>query len=151
MDDKPMRNTDYPSIDRPWMKYYSEEAINLKLPEESLYGFLYKNNREYENDIALNYFEHKITYGELFQNIEKTAKSFYSLGVREGESVVVCSINIPETIYTIYALNRLGVVVNMIDPRSANEAVKEYRFIERLPRTLIGKIDYRKFEEMAKR
>lgn len=27
---------------------------------------------------------------------------------------------------------------------------KEYRFIERLPRTLIGKIDYRKLEEMAK-
>lgn len=112
---------------------------------------MYKNNREYKNDIALNYFDHKITYGELFQNIEKTAKSFYALVVREGESVVVCSINIPETIYTIYALNRLGVVVNMIDPRSANEAVKEYRFIERLPRTLIGKIDYRKLEEMAKR
>lgn len=126
MDDEPMRNTGYPSIDKPWMKYYSEEAINSKLPEESLYGFLYKNNREYKNDIALNYFDHKITYGELFQNIEKTAKSFYALGVREGESVVVCSINIPETIYTIYALNRLGVVVNMIDPRSSNEAVKHY-------------------------
>ena len=27
---------------------------------------------------------------------------------------------------------------------------KEYRFIERLPRTLAGKIDYRKLEEMAK-
>ena len=42
MDDEPMRNTGYPSIDKPWMKYYSGEAINLKLPEESLYGFCIK-------------------------------------------------------------------------------------------------------------
>ena len=26
--------TDYPSIDKPWLKYYSEEAINVKIPEE---------------------------------------------------------------------------------------------------------------------
>ena len=25
--------TGYPSIDKPWMKYYSEEAVNAKLPE----------------------------------------------------------------------------------------------------------------------
>lgn len=26
--------TGYPSIDKPWLKYYSEEAINAPLPEE---------------------------------------------------------------------------------------------------------------------
>jgi len=25
--------TGYPSIDKPWLEYYSEEAINAKLPE----------------------------------------------------------------------------------------------------------------------
>lgn len=29
--------TGYPSIDKPWLKYYSEEAINAPLPESSLY------------------------------------------------------------------------------------------------------------------
>lgn len=27
--------TGYPSIDKPWIKYYSEEAINAKLPEST--------------------------------------------------------------------------------------------------------------------
>ncbi len=29
--------TGYPSIDKPWLKYYSDEAINGKLPECSIY------------------------------------------------------------------------------------------------------------------
>ena len=33
----PQQLTGYPSIDKPWLKYYSEEAINAPLPECSLY------------------------------------------------------------------------------------------------------------------
>ena len=33
----PEELTGYPSIDKPWLKYYSEEAINAPLPESSLY------------------------------------------------------------------------------------------------------------------
>lgn len=42
--------TGYPSIDKPWLKYYSEEAIKAPLPECSLYDYLYICNRENMGD-----------------------------------------------------------------------------------------------------
>ena len=35
-----IRQTGYPSIDKPWLKYYSEEAINAELPECTIYEYL---------------------------------------------------------------------------------------------------------------
>lgn len=36
------------------------------------------------------------------------------------------TVSIPETIYAFYALNRLGIVPNMIDPRTSMEGIKSY-------------------------
>ena len=36
--------TGYPSIDKPWLKYYSEEAINAHPPECCIYDYIYKIN-----------------------------------------------------------------------------------------------------------
>ncbi len=106
--------TGYPSIDKPWLKYYTEEAINGKLPECSIYEYMYENNKDYPRDIALNYYGRKITYAELFANIDKTAKAFQAIGVKEGEIVTVALPSIPEALYVVYALNKIGAVANMI-------------------------------------
>lgn len=57
--------TGYASIDKPWLKYYSEEAINAPLPECTIYEYLWENNKDYPNDIALRYFDRKILFSEL--------------------------------------------------------------------------------------
>lgn len=118
--------TGYPSIDKPWLKYYSEEAISAPLPECTMYELLYSNNKEHLDDIALNYYGQKITYGTLFKKIELAAKAFSALGVQAGEVVMICSVNTPETVYAFYALNRLGVIANMVDPRTNAAGVHEY-------------------------
>lgn len=116
----------YPSIDKPWLKYYTKEAINAPLPECTIYEYLWENNKVFSNNIALNYFDRKITYGELFENIEKATKSFSSLGLVDGDIVTVCAVTIPETIYSFYGLNRLGVISNMVDPRTSAEGIRDY-------------------------
>ncbi len=63
--------TGYPSIDKAWLEYYSEEAINALLPEGTIYDYLYESNRSHPKDVALNYFGRKITFQQLFGNIEK--------------------------------------------------------------------------------
>lgn len=118
--------TGYPSIDKPWLKYYTEEAINAKMPESTIYEYLWKSNENHQNDIALRYFDRKISFGELFENIEAAAKAFSSVGIKQGDVVVMATITTPETIYTVYALNRLGAVANMLDPRTSVEGIKEY-------------------------
>lgn len=76
--------TGYPSIDKPWLKYYSEEALNTPLPECTVYELLWEKNKDHLDDIALMYFGKKISYCRLFENINKVANSFMTLGVKKA-------------------------------------------------------------------
>ena len=118
--------TGYPSIDKPWLKYYPEGAANVKLPELTMYEMLKNDNQNFPDSIALNYFGRKITYGQLFNNIEATAKSFSALGVQKGDVVIICTVNTPEMVYALYALNRLGAIANMVDPRTNVDGIHDY-------------------------
>lgn len=108
--------TGYPSIDKPWLKYYSEEAINTPLPECTVWENIYKRNKDHLTDTALLYFGKKISYGKMFSEIDKTAKALAYLGVKNGDNVAICMPAVPEAIYTILALNKLGANAGMLNP-----------------------------------
>ena len=38
--------TGFPSVDKPWLKYYSEEAIWEKLPACTMYDLIYQENQD---------------------------------------------------------------------------------------------------------
>lgn len=118
--------TGYPSIDKPWLKYYSEEALNAKLPACTIYDYLYESNKDYRGRTALNYFGRKITYGELFENIEKAARALKQNGVGKGSIVTVLMPTLPETVYLFYALGKIGAIGNMVDPRTSAEGIRDY-------------------------
>lgn len=92
----------------------------------TIYEFMKERNKDNLENIALEYFERKITYRELFNSIECTARAFSSLGVKAGDVVVAITINTPETVYMLYALNMIGAIFNMVDPRTSVGRIKEY-------------------------
>lgn len=106
--------TGYPSIDKPWLKYYDEEAINTPLPKCTMYRYMWEKNKDYPADIAFRYFGTKITYGDLLEKIKRTAKAFAAMGIVSGDMVTIMSMHTPETIYCIYALNYIGATANLI-------------------------------------
>ena len=118
--------TGFPSIDKPWLKYYTEEALNAKLPECTIYEYLWENNKNHLNDIALVFGDKKITYKEVFENIEKTAYAFLNAGVKSGDIVTVCIPNTPETVYIFYALNRISATCEFLDPRASQIVMEEH-------------------------
>lgn len=61
----------------------------------------------------------------MFTAIDDTAKAFSALGVQQGELVSMCMLTMPETIYSIYGLNKLGAVCNLIEPRTNAELIKD--------------------------
>ena len=75
---------------------------------------------------ALNYFGNKITFRQLFKNIDIAYQKYTNLGINEKDTVSICGVCTPEIVYTIYALNRLGARINMIDPRSSSDVILEY-------------------------
>ncbi len=118
--------TGKPSLDKPWLKYYDEEVLNKKLPEKTIYEYIVDNNKKFPNRVALNYFGRKITYGELIQNIDQTARAFRKYGVKEGEIVTISMPAIPEAIYMYYALSKIGAIANMVDPRTSKDGIEGY-------------------------
>lgn len=118
--------TGYPSIDKPWLKYYSEEAINAPQPECTIYEYLWENNKEHLDDIALNYFGKKITYRKLFENIDRVACSLLSIGVKENDVVTLLMLNQPETVYLFYAINKIGAVVCVVNVLSSSKELTHY-------------------------
>ena len=118
--------TGYPSADKPWGKYYSEEALNGSIPECTIYEYLWENNKNFPKDIAINYYGRLITYKELFEQIDKTASALLALDVEPGEIVSVALPSIPEALYVVYALNKIGAIANMIHPLAGEAETVAY-------------------------
>lgn len=115
-----------PSIDKPWLKFYRDEYIDNNLPQMSMYRYLVSNSVSNLHKTALTYYNNKISYKTLLSNIDKTAKAFVNMGVQSGDVVTVAMPFTPETVYSIYALNKIGAVVNMVDPRVPGLKLKNY-------------------------
>ena len=107
-----------------WDKYYTKEEKNYKFPDISMYDLLKKNNYNREKKIAINYFDNKITYATFFNEIEKVAKAFSSIGVKEEDVVTLIMPNTPECVIAVLALNKIGAIANMVHPLSAEEEIK---------------------------
>ena len=118
--------TGYPSIDKPWLKYYPDKTISAPLPECTIYEYLYESNKDYPNDIALEYMGSKITYGKMFAHIDDCVKSLTALGVKVGDIVTIALPSIPEALYMVYALNKMGAVANMIHPLAGENEIVHY-------------------------
>ena len=114
-----------PSQQKPWQKYYSEEALSQQLPARTVFGHLKEVNKNNLDIPAVHYYGADITYRELIRRIDKTADAFAGLGVKQGDLVCFLSVGIPETICAIYALNKLGATANMIDPRMDVDTIRK--------------------------
>ncbi len=64
--------------------------------------------------IAINYFGRKITHYNLINEIEKCAKALIASGVKSGDYISLCLLTIPEAVYLIYAINKIGAVCNFL-------------------------------------
>ena len=88
--------TGYPSIDKPWLKHYTEETINTPLPECTLYEHILKNNSTHLNDIAVEYFGNKISYRKLIRNVDLVKNAFVAQGIKKGDKVIMFTSATPE-------------------------------------------------------
>ena len=110
----------------PWLEYYSREERKIKFTKKSIYEFMRDSIGDDLGYFALNYFENKITYGGLLENISVCAKALREYGVKKGDIITICMPNMPEAIYIFYACNKIGAVADIIHPLSSSEQMKLY-------------------------
>ena len=110
------RQTGFATLDKPWNRYYKGIEQSSLFLKTTPYIGLVNNNRNFPEEIAIEYFGAKITFGQLIKNIDNVAKSLVAYGVKKGDFVTICSTTTPEVIYVFYALSKIGAVANVMSP-----------------------------------
>ena len=67
--------TGYPSIDKPWLKYYKPENLDFQVPKCRIYDHMKEQTKDYTKNIALDYYGVKVSYRKMHEKIEHAAKS----------------------------------------------------------------------------
>ena len=109
----------------PWGKFYKKKHMNIIVPNENIYEYLNRHAQNYLDNTAIEYFGTKVSYRSFLEKIDVCYKAFRSQGVRKGDVVSIISANVPEALYSFYALNRIGAVCNMLHPLLSENEIKD--------------------------
>ena len=107
------------NVATPWLDSYDGVAPNLDYSEKSISGAVLDMAAQEGDFPALTFMGKATSYSRLAVEIDRVARSFYALGVRPGTRVLVCLPNVPQAVFCLYGLNRIGAVPTMVHPLSA--------------------------------
>ena len=107
------------NVAAPWLDSYGEVAPNLDYSEKTISEAVLETAAREGEFPALTFMGKESSYKRLAEEIERVARSFYALGVRPGMRVLVCLPNVPQAVFCLYGLNRIGAVPTMVHPLSA--------------------------------
>jgi len=97
---------------RPWLTSYAPGVPHdIEEPTGSLLDLVEESATRFRKHIALEFFRHETTYGELQRQIERAANGLRKLGVSKGDRVAIILPNCPQHVVAFYAALRLGAVV----------------------------------------
>ena len=113
-------------IRTPWLGSYGEVPFHLEYSDKSMSGAVLETAAKDPDFPALSFMGRTIPYKEMAAEIDRVARAFYALGVRPGHRVLVCLPNVPQAIYCLYGLNRIGAVASMVHPLSAVAEIAFY-------------------------
>ena len=108
----------------PWKKYYPDKAMDISIPDISLYQCFHNNLKKYKEKNAIDYYGTKITYEDLDNKVNDCAKAFLYYGIRNNDVVTICMPNTPEGVIAFLALNKIGAISNMIHPLASENEIK---------------------------
>ncbi len=115
----------YPSIDKPWLKWFKEDCIGLPFIETSAYDYFLEMTKNFpQSTILLEYYGRNYTISDIKREVEYYIKCFSAMGLKKGNVVSFVMLDVPEVLFMWYALTSLGVVSNMIKFDESGERIK---------------------------
>ena len=125
-------------MERVWLNSYDADVLkNLDYPKEALPVLLQKNIQQYGSKIATEFIGAKLTYAELWRQIQSLANALDKMGLKAGDKVAIMLPNCPQAIISYYAVLWLGGVVVMTNPMYV-EREMEHQWVNSEARFLIA-------------
>ena len=103
--------TGFPSLDKPWLKYYgheAEEKVNNIPPNKTIWDVIEEKLIEYYDIPALEYFGKVFSRQEFIDLCYTWARTFRAMGVEKDEIVPVYGPFVPDICAMIFGLNMIG-------------------------------------------
>jgi len=103
--------------DRPWLRHYDPGVPRTGTFEDvTLPQFLERSAATYPEATALVFFNRRLTYRALKEQVDRLATALAGLGVEKGHRVAIQLPNLPQTVIAYYATVRLGAHVVLTSP-----------------------------------
>ena len=107
------------NVATPWLESYGGVAPNLDYSENTMSEAVLETAAKEKDFPALTFMGKATSYTRLASELYRVARAFYALGVRPGTRVLVCLPNVPQAVFCLYGLNRIGAIPTMVHPLSA--------------------------------
>ncbi len=143
-----MNFTGKASIDKPCLNFYPEGLRNLDVPKITIESFLKMKNPD-ENKIAFEYYGNKITWKQLWEEVDIAARALKALGFEEGDRVPSFMVSTPAQYILLLAAERVGVAIICRDdePEELCYAIRKSRTDTVFAMDYISKEDEELFRE----
>lgn len=138
-------------VKAPWLNNYGEIPFNLTYPECSLWEAVEKIAKKYPDYIAFDFMGKKTKYKTFEAQVHQCAKALKALGIKQNDRVTICMPNCPQGVITLYAVNLIGAVANMIHPLSSENEIEFYLNHSKSVMALTLDQFYSKFEAIRER
>ncbi|MDQ2744085.1 MAG: long-chain fatty acid--CoA ligase [Chloroflexota bacterium] len=104
-------------MERPWVTHYDPGVPSeIEDPGLTLPGMFQRTAELYPRRVATIFHHAKVTYGDMWRQIERFATGLRELGVQPGDRVAVMLPNLPQYLVAFFGALRAGAVVVPTNP-----------------------------------
>ncbi len=114
-------------MQKPWLAYYDplmKESIDY--PRKNLYGMLLRTVSVFPRKTAVSFEGTRIRYDTLIGLVDRVSERLSGLGLKKDDVLTICLPNIPQAVIVFYAANKLGVIANMVHPKTPPDELSEF-------------------------
>lgn len=115
--------TGYPSIDKPWLKYYDKKDIIAEIPHETVISYAFRLNKERLDNPAIDSLEGNYTYRETFDLVRKTAAALQAFHFGKGDIALIMLPAMSYEVFLFYAIDLTGGVMSFLPPDATIDSI----------------------------
>ena len=109
-----------------WGRFHRKKPIKEFDLNQTMYSLVNNESKNDRNLYATGFMGSNLTYGALFNSVDKLAQAFYNAGVREGDTVSICTISMPIVQQCMLSLSKIGATMAWIDLRTKDKDLIKY-------------------------
>lgn len=118
--------TGYPSVDRVHEKDGKFLEKNPIIPSVGVFNLLQLTSAKYQDALAIDCVDTRLSYGEMIKNAEVISKSFKELGIKKGDIISVACENCWQAVECFWAANRIGATITFLNAYAEIDEIKMY-------------------------